>query len=49
MTDEGGRPADENFEAARRRICREKSTPIRVTLVKPLSMVTQSAILRIGA
>ena len=24
MTHEGGRPADENFEAARRRICREK-------------------------
>ncbi len=24
LTSEGGRPADENFEAARRRICREK-------------------------
>lgn len=49
LTSEGGRPADENFEAARRRICREKIHTYLAILAKRLSTVIQSAIQKTGA
>lgn len=48
LTHEGGRPADENFEAARRRICREKSILTLVISVKRLLMVIRSEIQTTG-
>lgn len=49
LTSEGGRPADENFEAARDAFAARKFIPILVTSAKRLSTVILSAIRKIGA
>ncbi len=49
LTSEGGRPADENFEAARAEFAARKSILTLVTLVKLLSTAIPSVIQKTGA